>query len=175
MTLPFDHTHDLEVEISRSEYEIALCQEWDGRLTWNEKDMSHPLMTTILTSVTWWGGRMYRWVTGVTSDVGVPSTYLDILDFRVSYKSIFCSYSVHIVCLYMLYIGFFICADLWNKWRRIWREASWSYLVRLGDTDFVADNHLVITIDCSKGPGGRLNKKDGLTRYGDSHVKDKTS
>ena len=22
---------------------------------------------------------------------------------------------------------------------------------------------------------GRLNKKDGLTRYGDSHVKDKTS
>ena len=24
-------------------------------------------------------------------------------------------------------------------------------------------------------PGGRLNKKGGLTRYGDSHVKDKTS
>ena len=23
--------------------------------------------------------------------------------------------------------------------------------------------------------GGRLNKKDGLTRYGDSHIKDKTS
>ena len=26
-----------------------------------------------------------------------------------------------------------------------------------------------------KESGGRLNKKDGLTRYGDSHVKDKTS
>ena len=26
-----------------------------------------------------------------------------------------------------------------------------------------------------KYSGGRLNKKDGLTRYGDSHVKDKTS
>ena len=26
-----------------------------------------------------------------------------------------------------------------------------------------------------KQPGGRLNKKDGLTRYGDFHVKDKTS
>ena len=26
-----------------------------------------------------------------------------------------------------------------------------------------------------RNPGGRLNKKDGLTRYGDSHVKDKTS
>ena len=24
-------------------------------------------------------------------------------------------------------------------------------------------------------PGGRLNKKHGLTRYGNSHVKDKTS
>ena len=24
-------------------------------------------------------------------------------------------------------------------------------------------------------PGGRLNKKDSLSRYGDSHVKDKTS
>ena len=24
-------------------------------------------------------------------------------------------------------------------------------------------------------PGGRLNKKDGLTRYGNFHVKDKTS
>ena len=29
--------------------------------------------------------------------------------------------------------------------------------------------------DRKGGPGGRLNKKDGLTRYGDSHVKDKTS
>ena len=27
----------------------------------------------------------------------------------------------------------------------------------------------------SKTSGGRLNKKDGLTRYGNSHVKDKTS
>ena len=26
-----------------------------------------------------------------------------------------------------------------------------------------------------KPSGGRLNKKDGLTRYGDSHNKDKTS
>ena len=54
MTLPFDHTHDLDpgVEISRSESEIALSQEWDGRFTWNEKDLSHPFMTMILTSVT---------------------------------------------------------------------------------------------------------------------------
>ena len=30
-------------------------------------------------------------------------------------------------------------------------------------------------LENNKHPGGRLNKKDGLTRYGDSHVKDKTS
>ena len=54
MTLPFDHTHDLDpgVEISRSKSEIALSQEWVGGLTWNKKDVSHPLMTMILTSVT---------------------------------------------------------------------------------------------------------------------------
>ena len=53
MTLPFDYTHDLDlgVEISRSESEIALSQEWDGRLTWDEKGVSYPFMTMILTSV----------------------------------------------------------------------------------------------------------------------------
>ena len=57
MTFPFDHTHDLDpgVEISRSKSEIALSQEWDGQLTWNEKDVSHPFMTMILTSVTMMG------------------------------------------------------------------------------------------------------------------------
>ena len=35
------------------------------------------------------------------------------------------------------------------------------------DTKFLPDSF--------KRAGGRLNKKDGLTRYGDSHVKDKTS
>ena len=31
-------------------------------------------------------------------------------------------------------------------------------------------------VECFCGdPGGRLNKKDRLTGYGDSHVKDKTS
>ena len=54
MTLPFDHTHDLDpgVEISRPESDIALSQEWDGRLIWNEKDVSHPFMTMILTTLT---------------------------------------------------------------------------------------------------------------------------
>ena len=33
--------------------------------------------------------------------------------------------------------------------------------------------HSFGTVLCCSG--GRLNKKDGLTRYGNSHVKDKTS
>ena len=51
MTLPFD-THDLDRGVSRSESEIALSQEWGGQLTMNEKDVSHPFMTIILTCVT---------------------------------------------------------------------------------------------------------------------------
>ena len=52
MTLPFDHTHDLYLGVSRSESKKALSQEWGSRLTMNEKDVSHPFMTMILTSVT---------------------------------------------------------------------------------------------------------------------------
>ena len=96
MTLPFDHTHDLDlgVEISRSESEIALSQEWDGRLTWNEKDVSHPFMTVILTSVTMVGWGMYRIVTGVTSDVGLPSTYLVFITI-IYLGGIFWKYVIH--------------------------------------------------------------------------------
>ena len=67
MTLPFDHTHglDSEVEISRLKSEIALSQEWDGRLTWNEKDVIYPFMTMILTSVT-----MLGWADVPDSDWG---------------------------------------------------------------------------------------------------------
>ena len=67
MTLPFDHTHDLDlgVEIWRSESEIALSHEWDSRLTWNEKDVSHLFMTMILTSVT-----MVGWADVPNSDWG---------------------------------------------------------------------------------------------------------
>ena len=51
--LPFDHTHDLDLGVSRSESETVLSQEWDSRLTWNKKDVSHPFITMILTMVGW--------------------------------------------------------------------------------------------------------------------------
>ena len=44
----------------------------------------------------------------------------------------------------------------------------------MGDTHTELEGDLSNWITTKKS-GGRLNKKDGLTRYGDSHVKDKTS
>ena len=32
--------HDLDLGFSRSNFENAVSQEWEGRLTWNEKDVS---------------------------------------------------------------------------------------------------------------------------------------
>ena len=67
MTLPFDHTHHptLELKISWSKSYIALSQEWDSWLTWNEQDVSHPFMTMILTNVT-----MVGWADVPDSDWG---------------------------------------------------------------------------------------------------------
>ena len=43
------HTHDRDLEVSRSQFEIALYQGWQGRLTWYEMDMSWPSITMALT------------------------------------------------------------------------------------------------------------------------------
>ena len=76
VTLTFDPTHDLDLVVSRSKFEIAL---WGGGgwLPWNERGVSRSFMTMIVTcGYPWWDGWMYRILTGVTSDVGVLSTYL---------------------------------------------------------------------------------------------------
>ena len=54
---------------------------------------------------------------------------------------------------------FTLCEYIWNKKRENQKKNSYAIELYFLDAD----------------PGGRLNKKDGLTRYGDSHVKDKTS
>ena len=33
-------SYDLDLEFSMSNFKIAVSQEWEGRLTWNEKDMN---------------------------------------------------------------------------------------------------------------------------------------
>ena len=78
MTLPFDHTHDLDlgVEISSSDSEIALSHAWDADWLGTKRMRVIHSWPWYWRVWPWWGGRMYRIVTGVTSDVGVPSTYL---------------------------------------------------------------------------------------------------
>ena len=49
MVLPFDHTHELDLVISRSKFEVALFEEWEGWLTWNKRDVSWSFMTMTLT------------------------------------------------------------------------------------------------------------------------------
>ena len=121
---PLTSLMTLTLDVSRSNFEIAVSQELLVRLMWNEKEMSwydtgltvwHCSLTTPMTLTLelqgqnlkflylrngavdwhgtkrmwvihswpwyllvwpWWGGRMYRIVNGVTSDVGVLSTYL---------------------------------------------------------------------------------------------------
>ena len=59
VTINFDITYDIDLEFSMSNFEIAVSQECDGRLTWNERDNSgygviptlwHGAMTLTLTS-----------------------------------------------------------------------------------------------------------------------------
>ena len=67
--------------------------------------------------------------------------------------------------IYLLHVYHFFTP----RWRKLLKTSSssniWTFVLYIVNT--VAVDHL--------RPGGRLNKKDGLTRYGDSHVKDKTS
>ena len=40
VTFNLDLNHDLDLGFSRSNFEKVVSQEWDGRLTWNERDVS---------------------------------------------------------------------------------------------------------------------------------------
>ena len=40
VTLNVHFTHDLNLGFSKSNFENAVSQEWEGRLTWNERDLS---------------------------------------------------------------------------------------------------------------------------------------
>ena len=51
VTFTFDLTHDLELVVSRSKFEIDLFEEWGGGvwLTWIERDVSQSFMTMTVT------------------------------------------------------------------------------------------------------------------------------
>ena len=40
VTLNFHLNHGIDLEFSRSNFETVVSQEWDGRLTWDERDVS---------------------------------------------------------------------------------------------------------------------------------------
>ena len=63
-----------------------------GWLTWDQRDVSRSFMTmTVTYGYPWWGGWMYHIVIGLTSDVGVPSTYLVWLYFSSIENYLQCS------------------------------------------------------------------------------------
>ena len=51
VTFPFDCTHNLGLDFSRSEFEIAFSQESEVWLTQNERDVSQSFMTMIVIRV----------------------------------------------------------------------------------------------------------------------------
>ena len=96
VTNGFDLGHDLDLWIFKVRCDLDLwlhtwpwpriflvnflnscISEWEGWFTLNKGGGSRSVMTMIVTI--WWprsGVRIYQIVTGVTSDVGVPSTHL---------------------------------------------------------------------------------------------------
>ena len=99
ITLPFDHTHDLNLGVSRPESEIALSQEWSDRLTMNEKDVSPLFMTMILICVT-----MVRWADVPDSDRGdfrrrravdISSLYRFYSKFTYWHPRCYAKYGIH--------------------------------------------------------------------------------
>ena len=60
MTLLLNHTHDLDLDVSRSKFKKALFQEREGWLTWKWVVHSGPGHWPVLL---WWGGWMYQVVT----------------------------------------------------------------------------------------------------------------
>ena len=52
VTFTFDLTHDLDLVVSRSKFEIDLFEEWGGGwgcVTWIERDVSQSFMTMTVT------------------------------------------------------------------------------------------------------------------------------
>ena len=73
------------------------------------------------------------------------------------------------------------CSTQWRTYSlsalpysKISNELSRYFFHKVPETLFTDGRTEERLADVRVNPGGRLNKKDGLTRYGDSHVKDKT-
>ena len=62
VTLTFDHVHDLDQGFSRTNFEIAVSQEWEGQLTLNNRDVSReswPWPWTVADQGELWGSNRF--------------------------------------------------------------------------------------------------------------------
>ena len=198
----------LTLDVSRSNFEIAVSQELLVWLMWNEEEVSwydtgptvwhcplttpmtltlefqgHSLKLLYLRNVAanwhgtkmmwviiswrwcwlvwpWFGGRLYRIVNGVTSDVGVPSTYLVWFGFihcLPSGNRSCCNENLMSVCLLKQNIrgtshGFTNIESNWNMSRSDWNCSS-VHTYRL--------NHSKWTFFTKIWEGGRIFPKVG--------------
>ena len=80
MTLTFDLTHDFDLGVSRSGSEKLYLRNGAANWWWTKRMWVIHSWPWYWLVWPWWSGRMYRIAIGVTSDVGVPLTYLvDVL------------------------------------------------------------------------------------------------
>ena len=87
VTIVFDIGHELDFEFSRSSLECAMSQPKIAWLPRNESThmdwaASMTMKFNLGHGIEGWGIGIYRIVTGVTSDFGVPSTNLVVYDGR---------------------------------------------------------------------------------------------
>ena len=83
----FKTPESLTIIFPRSNFQIAWSQELEGQLKWDQRYLNQSFMTMIVTFVwTWWGGWMYRIVTYVTSNVGMPLTHLVLLVILIKWN-----------------------------------------------------------------------------------------
>ena len=96
------------------------------------------------------------------SDIAITFSILSALFWR--YRLLLSLFSTNVIK---------VCYVFLTR-KRFWHASNIidAKLKRIDKTIYIFET---IYIEYDSIPGGRLNKKDGLTRYGDSHVKDKTS
>ena len=150
MTLVALHSTLKRFVVRRPKTLIASLARWDRK----SKDVAHPH---------WWSMKSLRFRIYVINlnrrTQAIPGSNLDLIELmrRALYNK-FASSTYVWILVEVMHI---------SRYCEIETKSKLEYMeVQILDPP---------TARIRQQPGGRLNKKDGLTRYGDSHVKDKTS
>ena len=118
----------------------------------------------IFCRIVWVGGSFYsHWITTIRA---WTSNYIHIFLRNVSTHPCCNLSSYKVYPALTFWYGWIIICHIHNTW-----DITYAYPKKI----LPIFSSLSLHLNIWSSPGGRLNKKDGLTRYGDSHVKDKTS